>query len=133
MGVFALIGSLFSDGLSYFKERQKQKHETKMAVERNRQRLAESEQTHNQKWELRQLENNGWKDDVLFYAAVGFFVWTGFNPEGAKEVIKAWEVLPDWFLQTWGWIVASVVGVHKLGDSLPALLKGCKDVLKGGK
>lgn len=114
------------DGIEYFREERRQKHEVKKAVTENKIRLAQSEQTHNQSWEMKQLENAGWKDDVLFFAWIGFFAWSGFDPEGAGEVIKAWEQLPDWFLQVTFWIVAAVLGVKKLGDYLPNAMQALK-------
>lgn len=110
----------------------KQKQELKKAVMENRMRLAKSDQEFNHEWEMKQLENAGWKDDVLFFAWLAFFVWSGFDPEGAAEVIAAWSALPPWFLELTFWIVAAVLGVKKIGDYLPGAIKGIKDVLGRG-
>jgi len=107
------------------------KQELKKAVMENRLRLAASDQEFNHEWEMKQLENAGWKDDVLFFAWIGFFIWSGMDPEGAGEVIRAWENLPDWFLQITFWVVAAVLGVKKIGDYLPAAVKGLKDAAGG--
>ena len=111
----------------------KQKQELKKAVMQNRMRLAQSDQEFNHEWEMKQLENAGWKDDVLFFAWIGFFIWSGVDPDRAGEVIKAWENLPDWFLQVTFWIVAAVLGVKKIGDYLPGALRGLKDAMGGPK
>ena len=111
----------------------KQKQELKKAVMKNRMRLAQSDQEFNHEWEMKQLENVGWKDDVLFFAWIGFFIWSGIDPDRAGEVIKAWENLPDWFLQVTFWIVAAVLGVKKIGDYLPGALRGLKDAMGGPK
>ena len=111
----------------------KQKQELKKAVMKNRMRLAQSDQEFNHEWEMKQLENVGWKDDVLFFAWIGFFIWSGIDPDRAGEVIKAWENLPDWFLQVTFWIVAAVLGVKKIGDYLPGALRGLKDAMGGSK
>lgn len=109
----------------------KQKQELKRAVMENRMRLAGSDREFNHEWEMKQLENSGWKDDVLFFAWIGFFIWSGVDPERAGEVIRAWETLPDWFLQVTFWIVAAVLGVKKIGDYLPGALRGLKDAVGG--
>jgi len=109
----------------------KQKQELKKTVMENRMRLARSDREYNHEWEMKQLENAGWKDDVLFFAWIGFFIWSGFAPEQAGQVMQAWEALPEWFLQVTFWIVGAVLGVKKIGDYLPAVVKGLKDA--GGK
>jgi hypothetical protein len=107
------------------------KRRIKEAITENTIRLAQSEQTHNQTWELRQLENVGWKDDVLFYAFIAMFVWAGFDPVGSERFFTNLQVLPEWFIKTWFWVVASVLGVKKIGDYAPALIAGVKAALKG--
>lgn len=111
----------------------KRKQELKKAVMENRMRLARSDRECNHQWEMKQLENAGWKDDVLFFAWIGFFIWSGIAPERAGEVLRAWESLPDWFLQVTFWIVAAVLGVKKIGDYLPGALRGIKDAMGGPK
>lgn len=110
----------------------KQKQKLKQTVMENRMRLAKSDREFNHEWEMKQLENAGWKDDVLFFAWIGFFIWSGFAPDEAGRVIAAWETLPEWFLQVTFWIVAAVLGVKKIGDYLPGAMKGLKDSM-GGK
>ncbi|MDD3311938.1 hypothetical protein [Pseudodesulfovibrio sp.] len=109
----------------------RQKQELKKAVMENRMRLAQSDSEFNHEWEMKQLENAGWKDDVLFFAWIGFFIWSGVDPEGAAEVIRAWENLPDWFLQITFWVVAAVLGVKKIGDYLPSAIRGLRDAAGG--
>ena len=111
----------------------KQKQELRKTVMENRMRLASSDREFNHEWEMKQLENTGWKDDVLFFAWIGFFVWSGVDPEGAGEVIESWENLPDWFLQVTFWIVAAVLGVKKIGDYLPSAVKGIRDAMGGSR
>ena len=110
----------------------KQKQDLKKAVMENRMRLARSDREFNHEWEMKQLENAGWKDDVLFFGWIGFFVWSGIDPERAGEVIAAWEILPEWFLQITFWIVAAVLGVKKIGDYLPAAMKSARDIFNKG-
>ena len=130
IGALAGLVSSIVDGVT---GHMKRKQQLKQTVMENRMRLARSDQEYNHDWEMKQLENSGWKDDVLFFAWIGFFVWSGMDPEGAGEVIAAWENLPDWFLQVTFWIVAAVLGVKKIGDYLPGAVRGIKDALGGGQ
>ena len=107
------------------------KRKIKEAITTNKIRMALSEQNHNQSWELMQLENVGWKDDVLFYAFITMFVWAGFYPEAAAAFFVNLQVLSEWFIKTWFWVVASVVGVKKIGDYAPALIAGVRAATKG--
>lgn len=121
-----LLGTLFGGVNDHFKD----KRALKKAVIENKIRMAESTMSHNQSWEMKQLENSGWKDDILFYAFIAMFIWAGFDPEGAKEFFTNLNILPEWFIQTWFWLVASVLGVKKIGDYAPGMIKGIKDAVK---
>ena len=121
------LGKLLIGGIkNHFENKQK----LKQAIVNNKIRLAEGAQSHNQEWEMKQLDNVGWKDDILFYAFILLFVWAGFDPEGAKVFFTNLNVLPEWFIKIWMWIVASIVGVKKIGDYLPGLISGVKGVFK---
>ncbi len=130
IGAVAGLFTTIVEGVSGY---MKQKQKIKKAVMENRIRLAQSDQEFNHEWEMKQLENSGWKDDVLFFAWIGFFIWSGLCPEEAGKVLAAWEALPEWFLQITFWIVAAVLGVKKIGDYLPVALKGIKDAMEGSK
>ena len=106
-------------------KRELKKAKTNAKIERLR-----TAQVYDQKWEILQIENSGWKDDVLFYAFILMFIWSGFNPEGAKEFFENLSVLPPWFIKTWMWLVASVIGVKKIGDYAPRAIKEIKDAFK---
>lgn len=129
IGIVSAVAGLATTIVNGVTDHFKDKQELKKAVQQNRMRLAQSDQEFNHEWEMKQLENAGWKDDVLFFAWIGFFVWSGFFPDDAGRVITAWEALPDWFLQITFWIVAAVLGVKKIGDYLPGALRGLKDAL----
>jgi len=123
VGVVKNVFGLFGDHLEG-------KRRIKAAITENRVRMAESEQTHNQTWEMKQLDNAGWKDDILFYAFIALFVWAGIDPDGAALFFENLNVLPDWFIKTWFWLMASILGVKKIGDYVPALMGAIKDITK---
>lgn len=118
--ITGLLSSIFGGITDHFK----QKQELKKAIHENKMRLALDQQEHNQSWEMKSLENAGWKDDALFFFFIGLFIWTGFDPEGGAKFFENLKVLPDWFVQTWMWLVASVLGVKKIGEYGPAMVKG---------
>jgi hypothetical protein len=123
--VGSLITMLGKGVIDHFRHKQ----EIKEAVVKNKIRLAGSQQDHNHDWEMKQLENAGWKDDVLFYAIIGMFIWAGFEPEAAGVFFENLEILPEWFVQIFMWLVASIVGVKKVGEYLPGLIKSVKEAV----
>jgi len=126
LGLITLASTIISGITGHFKRKQ----EVKNAVAQNKIRLAADQQSHNHEWEMKQLENVGWKDDVLFYGFIAMFIWAGFDPEGARQFFVNLQVLPTWFIKTWLWLVASVVGVKKVGEYAPDAIKAIKDVFK---
>jgi len=122
--ISALLGSIISGITSTIQGKQR----IKQAVIENKVRLAASTQEYNAQWELKALESAGFKDDILFYAFIAMFMWAGFDPDAAKQFFTNLQVLPDWMLKTWMWVVASVIGVKKVGDYLPGTIKGVKDI-----
>ncbi|MGE4554351.1 MAG: hypothetical protein AB7D57_14665 [Desulfovibrionaceae bacterium] len=128
MSVLSIVGDILTSLVGGVRDHIKGKQDIQKAVVENKIRLAKSESEYNHEWEMRQLTNAGWKDDVLFYAWLVFFVWSGFDPDGASRVVQAWGVLPDWFLEVTFWIVAAVLGVKKLGDQLPGTVRAMRGV-----
>lgn len=127
--MFTLLGTLGSTIIGGIIDHFKGKQAVKAAVVQNKIRLAQSEQSHNQDWEMKQLDNAGWKDDVLFYAFIVLFVWTGFDPTASHAFFVNLAVLPGWVLKTWFWLLAGVLGVKKIGDYGPALVSSLKQLV----
>lgn len=125
----ALVG-LAGSIIGLIKDHFESKRELKKAKIQARIERIKNQQNFDHEWELRQLDQAGWKDDILFYAFIAMFVYAGFYPDRAKEFFENLRVLPDWFIKTWMWIVASVVGVKKIGDYLPGTIRAIKGVLK---
>lgn len=78
--------------------------EVKRAVAENRMRLAESEQSNNQEWELRQLEGRDvWIRRLSFAMWSWPIFWAGFDTQGAAEFFRdALTALPEWYV--WGYL-----------------------------
>lgn len=98
-------------------------------VEAKLKRLQEA-QFHDQEWEIKSLEGNGWKDDILFYTWLGIIVWSGFFPEQATVFFNNLSIMPEWFIKIFFWLVASILGVKKIGDYAPSAVKGIKNAIK---
>lgn len=118
------------DGINqHFADKRKLKH----TIQVNKDRLAADRNSNNHDWEMRQLANAGWKDEVLFLAIIGMYAYSAIDPEGAGKVFTRWEAIPDWFRTITMWMVAAVLGVKKLGDYVPPLIKGIKAAWNGVK
>ena len=127
--IAGLAGQIVGGFRDHFEDKRKLK---KAKTDAKIQRL-NSKQDHKQKWEIKQLENTGWKDDVLFYFFIGLFIYTGFYPEMAKDFFENLSILPGWFIKTWMSIVASVLGLKKFTDYGPKAVEAFKDTLKKTK
>ena len=126
-GVIGLIKELIKPVSEWMRRKQ----ELKEAINQNNIRMASSEQSHNQKWEIKSLENAGWKDEVLFFAIIGMYVYSAVYPEGAAVVFENWDtVIPVWFSKITMWMVGSILGVKKIGDYLPSAIAGIKAAFK---
>lgn len=127
----ATLGSLIVGGVTdWFKGKQ----EIAKAETENRVRMLRDAQDYNHDWEMKQIAGAGWKDDILFYAVLGLWVWSAIDPESAAKVFKTWEdTMPDYIIEITSWLVAAVLGVKKIGDYLPAAIRGVRSAWKGAK
>ena len=49
--------------------------------------------------------------------------YSAMDPEGAKVVFQNWrDAIPEWYQKITMWLVASIIGVKKIGDYGPALI-----------
>ncbi len=127
IGVVVELGKLVAKGvIDHFRRKQ----ELKEAVHKNRVRLALTQGQYDHEWEMKSLENAGWKDDILFYTIVAMYIYSAIDPDGAMKVFKNWEMIPEWFRTITFWVIASVIGVKKLGDYLPSAIAGIKQAIK---
>lgn len=127
IGILASLARTVIGGVTdHFKD----KRAIKKAIVENKIRLAESTQEYNAQWELKALAGKGWMDDVLFLAILAMYVYSAVDPEGAAKIFENWKVIPEWFQTVTMALVASIVGVRKLADYGPSLVKGVRDALK---
>ncbi len=76
---------------------------------------------------MRALTNAGWKDEAPFILIMAMWVYSAFDPGGAKVVFENWKTaIPEWYQRITMWLVASIIDVKKIGDYGPVLIAGIK-------
>ena len=122
-----LANSVIEGVREHYADKRKLNH----TIQMNKDRLAADRQTHNHDWEMKQLSNAGWKDEVLFFAIIGMYAYSAIDPERAGVVFQRWEAIPDWFRTITMWMVAGVLGVKKIGDYVPPAIAAIRSAWKG--
>ncbi len=115
-GVAGFLGGIVGDLFADWKAARENKRRVAEAVTNTRIKLAESEQTHNQEWELRALEG---RDTFLrrasFVAWTWPLVWAAFDAEGARRFFEvSLAALPDWYVTGYLSVTAAVWGLMEL-------------------
>jgi len=130
-GVFGAVSGLLGQGISSVTDIIKRRQDLKNAKAENEARLLRDEQSHNHAWEMNALTNAGWKDEALFLLIMAMWVYSAIDPDGAKVVFDNWkESIPEWYQKITMWLVASILGVKKIGDYLPGAIAGIRSALK---
>lgn len=125
------IGGLISEGVGYLAERQKAKHELKMSVIRNKQRLAEDEQSNNHSWEMASLQSQDRLLRIVSFSMFGLpLVITVISPELGLRIFQNLDSAPDWYVQTFIAINGGVWGIVELKHAAPQFIVAVKQVLK---
>lgn len=117
-----LLAELFSEPVKGYVERKKIKTTAKVEVMKAQARAAIEAAENGQRaeidWDLRALDNSGWKDEyltiVLSIPAVLCFI-----PMGQPLVVNgfvALEQTPDWYIYVFGSVVAAGVGIRRISD-----------------
>ena len=131
-GAFGAIDDLLGQGIKSITGYFQRKQEIKAADNERRSDMIREKGQWDHEWELASLQNAGWKDDVLFYAIIGMYVYSAIDPEGAAVVFNNWStVIPEWFQKITFWLVGSVLGVKKIGQYLPGAIAGVKAAIRG--
>ena len=101
------------------------KHVRNLAVINNQARLASSTAEYNNNWEMASLQDKDkglrWISFSLFTAPILIVV---IDPVYGGEVLARLEVLPEWMMTVWFYMVAGIWGVATLKDSVPQLIAG---------
>jgi len=123
--------TLVKEGFGYFRETRKAEHELRIANVRNRQRLAESAQSHNQNWEMASLESN---DRLLRIVSFCLFalplIITVVRPDMGQQIFSNLDTAPEWYVQTFIAINGGVWGIVELKHAAPAFIHGIKTAFR---
>ena len=129
LGALLSLGSAIVDGAKgYLTNRQK----VKAAEADNRARLLQSQQTHNENWEMASLAASGkglkWASFVMFSLPL---VWAIFDPASVATYFnESIDSIPDWWSQSWVAITGSIWGISVLKDAVPHMIGGIKRAIK---
>jgi hypothetical protein len=114
--VLTFLAGLAGDWFKDWKAGRENQRAVEKAVTDNRIRLAESEQTHNQEWEMRALEGrDAFLRRASFTAWSAPLLWAYFDPTGAALYFsQSLGALPDWYVGGYLAITGAVWGVSEL-------------------
>ena len=129
--MLGVVGSLVSALVGGVSDHFKDKRALKKAEVDNKIRLMQSEQSHNQDWEMASLQD---KDKWLRRISFAIFILTitpiaAIAPEWIIEYYAALKVIPEWNLQLIMIMIGGIWGVAELKQSLPGIvgfIKGSK-------
>lgn len=124
-----MLGLIISEGLQFLRSERKAKHELKISTIKNKQRLAEDEQSYNHSWEMASLENN---DRVLRIASFSMFalpmIVTVISPETGREIFENLAVVPEWYKRGFIAINGGIWGIVELKHAAPQFINALKSV-----
>ena len=114
--LLAIAGQVAGSFVEDWKAKRENARQVERAVTENRIRLAQSEQTHNQEWEMRALEGrDSWLRRVSFFMWSAPLLWAYFDPAGAKAYFtESLAGLPEWYVGGYLAITGAVWGLSEL-------------------
>lgn len=118
--LFDGIAGLVGEGISFFRDKQKAKHDVTMAGMENRARLLRDEQSYNYEWEMATLEDKDkWLRRVSFSAFFLPFVVAIVSPEAVRDYFEvALASIPEWWQNVYIAITGAVWGLSSLKNTL---------------
>lgn len=120
--VISAIAGVFKEGFSFWKEKNKAKHEMQLAGINNRTRLLLSEQEANHEWEMKALETSSKSlKHMSFFLFAGPVLITVVNPTYGAQIWTNLELVPQGFMQIYYAITGAIWGVAALKDHGVAL------------
>lgn len=123
--------NLFVDPIKTFFSNRKDikmaEHQRDMALLTSQAKLAEDKQSFNHAWEMASLKD---KDKGLRY--LSFFMFTSpiliavISPAHGTELFSRLELVPEWILQIWFYMIAGIWGIASLKDTVPQIIKSLR-------
>ena len=125
--MISIVYDIVKQGIGFFKEKQKGKHDMKMAGLENRARLLRNEQEMNHEWEMKTLETSSKSlKHLSFFLFAGPILVTVVSPSYGGEIWNNLEKVPAGFMEIYYAITGAIWGISALKDSginLKSLLK----------
>lgn len=127
--MISIVLDLVKEGFSHWRETRKEKHQVKLSVLKNKQRLAENQQSHNHDWEMASLEN---ADQILRIVSFSMFalplIVTVMKPDIGAQIFANLDKAPDWYVRTFISINGGVWGIVELKHAAPQFINAVKKV-----
>jgi len=124
MNFINMISGIFSSFAADWTAKRENQRSIEKAVADNKIRLAQSEQSHNQIWEMAALTGS---DKLLrrasFLAWSTPLIWAAFDAQGAESYFRvALGALPEWYVAGYLSITGAIWGIAELKAA--GILKG---------
>lgn len=116
MPIITFLMSMASQYVADWQAGKENQRAVEKAVTENRIRLAESEATHNQEWEMRALEGrDAFLRRASFTAWSAPLLWAAIDSAGAEAYFRdALGALPEWYVGGYLAITGAVWGIAEL-------------------
>lgn len=128
--IIKLFGALLSPFKSFFEKKKDialAKHERDMAILQSQARIAQDKLAFDHAWEMASLQD---KDKGLRY--LSFIMFTSpilvavVSPLHGVELFDRLELVPDWILQIWFYMIAGIWGIASLKDTVPQIIQSMR-------
>lgn len=127
MGFLSLLIDPIKSFFTNRKELAMAKHTRDLAILQSQAKLAEDKQSFDHAWEMASLQD---KDKGLRY--LSFFMFTSpiiitvLAPVYGFELFERLELVPEWILQIWFYMIAGIWGLASLKDTVPQIIQGMR-------
>lgn len=128
--IIKILGILIKPFKSFFEKKKDialAKHERDMAILKSQARIAQDKQSFDHAWEMASLQD---KDKGLRY--LSFLMFTSpiliavASPEYGIELFDRLELVPEWILQIWFYMIAGIWGIASLKDTVPQIIQSMR-------
>ena len=114
--IWAALLAIGKEFVSDWRQDRQNRRDIKKAVADNKVRLAQSQESHNQTWEMAVLEGADVFLRRFSFLLLTFpLIWAGFDPQGARAYfVDALGALPDWYVKAYLGVLAAIWGLVEL-------------------
>lgn len=126
------VVDLVKEGVGYYRDTRKAKHDLKKAGLENRARLLRDEMTNNHEWEMQSLEDKDkWIRRTSFFAFILPFVVAIFSPEAVRQYFDvALASIPEWWKNAYIAITGAIWGISSMKTAAGQILGTAASLFK---